>query len=140
MAYRPYQLTIDKIFHEGIWIAPEQKLTYFPANQPSIEFTYIDFGDRVNRLGAALEMLGVKGAEKPWEMGTRVSIIDWNSIRYQELLYAIPMYGAVVHTVNIRESPKIQVYMMTVTQPEVLFISTYFISLMDEIFKQVKNA
>lgn len=139
MAYRQYGLTIDKIFHEGLWIAPEQKLAYSPANQPSIEFTYMDFGDRVNRLGAALEKFGVKRAEKPWEMGTRVSIIDWNSIRYQELLLAIPMYGAVAHTVNTRESPKTQIYMMSVTEPEVLFISTYFVSLLDEIFKQVKT-
>lgn len=139
MPYKPYRLTIDHIFHDALRIAPDQKLIYAPANQPRAEFSYVDFGNRVNKLASALEKLGVKRAKEPWQMGSRVSIIDWNSIRYQELLYAIPMYGAVAHTVNIRESPYIQVYMMTVTKPEVLFISTCFLSLLDHIFKEVKT-
>ncbi|MBW2082784.1 MAG: AMP-binding protein [Deltaproteobacteria bacterium] len=139
MAYRHYSLTVEKIFHEGIWIAPEQKLTYSPADLPSLELTYRDCARRVNSVGRLLEKLGVRRGTKPWDMGTRVSIIDWNSIRYQELLFAVPMYGAVAHTVNIRESPKTQVYMMSVTEPEVLFINTSFISLLDEVFKEVKT-
>ncbi|MHA1593632.1 MAG: AMP-binding protein [Candidatus Baldrarchaeia archaeon] len=137
--YKEYQLTIDKILQYGLFIAPEQKLVYAPANLPRKEFTYMDFADRVNRLGAVLEELGVKRADGPWKMGTRVAIMDWNSIRYQELLYSVPMYGAVANTINIRLAPLEILYTLTVTKPEVLFIHTDFSQYVDKILEQIKS-
>ncbi len=137
--YKEYQLTIDKILNYGLFIAPEQKLIYAPAGLPKKEYTYVEYADRVSRLGYVLEELGVKRAEKPWEMGTRVAIMDWNSSRYQELLFAIPMYGAVVNTVNIRLAPKEQIYTLTVSKPEVLFIHTDFVPYLDKILGVVKT-
>lgn len=93
MVFRDFQLTVDKILLYAQQIAPEQALIYAPPNQPGREFKYIEFAERVNRLGNLLEFLDVKMASEKWGMGTRVAVMDWNSIRYQELMYAIPMYG-----------------------------------------------
>jgi fatty-acyl-CoA synthase len=94
---------------------------------------------RVNRLGVALEKFGVRRAEKPWEMGTRVAVMDWNTIRFQELMYAVPMYGAVLYTVNIRLAPEEIIYTMNVAEPEVLFVHMDFVPYLGTILENVKS-
>jgi fatty-acyl-CoA synthase len=62
-------------------------------------YTYGDFGKRVAQLAHALVELGVRP-------GDRVASFGWNSHRHLELYYAVPMLGAVLHTVNIRLFPE----------------------------------
>jgi fatty-acyl-CoA synthase len=38
--------------------------------------------------------------------GDTVAIMDWDSHRYLEYLFAVPMMGAVLHTANGRHSPQ----------------------------------
>src|SRR5581483_304457 len=61
-------------------------------------FTYAEFGARVAKLAHALDALGV-------QPGDRVASFAWNGHRHLELYYAVPMIGAVLHTVNIRLFP-----------------------------------
>ncbi|GAC1570890.1 MAG: 3-(methylthio)propionyl-CoA ligase [Candidatus Elarobacter sp.] len=58
-------------------------------------FTYTEFGRRVAQLANVLHGLGIKP-------GDRVASFAWNGHRHLELYYAVPMIGAVLHTVNIR--------------------------------------
>ena len=60
-----------------------------------VRFTYAEFGKRVARLANALRTLGIGP-------GDRVASFAWNGHRHLELYYAVPMIGAVLHTVNIR--------------------------------------
>jgi YD repeat-containing protein len=62
-------------------------------------YTYGDFGKRVAQLANALLELGVR-------RGDRVASFGWNTHRHLELYYAVPMLGAVLHTVNIRLFPE----------------------------------
>jgi len=137
--FKEYQLTIDKIFQYAQYIAPDQKLIHAPSNLPKREFTYSEFSNRVNKLGSALEYLDVKRGEKPWEMGTRVAVMDWNTVRFQELLYAVPMYGAVLYTVNIRLAPEEIIYTMNEAGPEVLFMHSDFIPYLNAILRYIKS-
>lgn len=60
------------------------------------ETTYGEVADRILRLARALtDELGV-------EPGDRVATFGFNSIRHFELYYAVPLVGAVLHTVNVR--------------------------------------
>jgi fatty-acyl-CoA synthase len=63
-----------------------------------VRFTYAEFGRRVAKLANALHTLGVRP-------GDRVASFAWNGHRHLELYYAVPMIGAVLHTVNIRLFP-----------------------------------
>ncbi len=63
-----------------------------------LRFTYAEFGKRVAKLANALRTLGVRP-------GDRVASFAWNGHRHLELYYAVPMIGAVLHTVNIRLFP-----------------------------------
>ena len=38
--------------------------------------------------------------------------MDWDSHRYLECMFAIPMIGAVIHTINVRLSPEQILYTM----------------------------
>ena len=73
---------------------PEQEIVY----RGELRFTYRQFRERVGRLAAALRYLGIGP-------GDTVAVMDWDSHRYLECFYAVPMIGAVLHTVNVRLSP-----------------------------------
>jgi fatty-acyl-CoA synthase len=60
------------------------------------DHTYAAVGDRVLRLARVLtEELGVRP-------GDRVATFGFNSARHLDLYYAVPLVGAVLHTVNVR--------------------------------------
>lgn len=61
--------------------------------------SYAEFHSRIARLGAALARLGMG-------QGATVAVMDWDSVRYLECFFAVPMLGATLHTVNIRLSPE----------------------------------
>jgi fatty-acyl-CoA synthase len=61
-------------------------------------YTYADLTRRVYRLANALQRLGVRP-------GDRVGTLAWNNYRHLELYYAVPMLGAVLHTLNMRLFP-----------------------------------
>ncbi len=130
-----YQLTVDKILNYAVQIAPEREMIYAPANFPPKSITYREFATRVDKLGSVLEKIGVE--TKNGGMGTKVAVMDWNTIRYQELMYAVPMYGATLFTVNIRLSPEEIIYTMKVANPEVLFIDLSFAQYLKPILENV---
>ncbi|MFD0849028.1 long-chain-fatty-acid--CoA ligase [Sphingosinicella xenopeptidilytica] len=71
--------------------AGDQQIVY----RDQAAFTYREFVDRVGRLASLLETLGT-------EQGMTVAVMDWDSHRYLEAYFAVPMMGAVLQTVNVR--------------------------------------
>lgn len=63
-----------------------------------LRYTYRDYADRVLRLASALVASGIRP-------GDRVGTLAWNHRRHLELYLAVPLAGAVLHTINIRLSP-----------------------------------
>src|SRR5712692_4396314 len=61
-------------------------------------YTYADLVRRVYRLANALQRLAVRP-------GDRVGTLAWNNYRHLELYYAVPLLGAVLHTLNMRLFP-----------------------------------
>ena len=127
-----YQLTIDKILKTGVTLFPNNEIVYWPPNGRRLHFTFKEFNERVNRLGWVLEELGVVSGN-PRKMGTRVAIFDWNTHRFLELLYAVPMYGAVLQPVNIRLAPEEIVYVMNKSKDEIAFVNADFLPLIKAV-------
>ncbi|MEM3146313.1 MAG: long-chain-fatty-acid--CoA ligase, partial [Archaeoglobaceae archaeon] len=117
-----YQLLIKHILESGVNYAPKQEIVYRDLRR----YTYTDLYERVCRLANALEELGVK-------KGTRVAVLDWDSHRYLECYFAIPMMGAVLHTVNVRLSPDDLLYTMQHAEDEVVLVYKDFVPLMESI-------
>src|SRR4051794_929190 len=90
---QPAQLLIKHLLDRPLAWAPERTISYAGLK----EMTYREFFARVQRLAQVLTSLGV-------QRGNRVGVMDLDSHRYLELFFAIPMIGAVLHTINVRLS------------------------------------
>ena len=116
------QLLIKNILQAPIQDAPDQEIVY----AGSIRFTYAQFRERVARLAAALLAQGVKP-------GDTVAVMDYDSHRYLECYFAIPMIGAILHTINIRLSPEQMVYTIGHAEDDVILVNTDFLPLLEQI-------
>jgi len=117
-----YPLLIKNLLLAPLANRPDQVITYKGA----LRFTYRQFHERVARLASALLGLGVK-------QGDVVAVMDWDSHRYLEAYFAIPMIGAVLHTVNIRLSPEQLLFTMDHAEDKVLLLNADFLPLIEAI-------
>ncbi len=117
-----YQLILKHILEHGVRWAPKQEIVYRDLKR----FTYRDLYERVHKLANALESLGVK-------RGTKVAVLDWDSHRYLECYFAIPMMGAVLHNVNVRLSPEDILYTMKHAEDEIVLVNKEFLPIIERI-------
>ncbi len=117
-----FQLNIYNLLERTITWSPNQEIVY----RDSFRYTYADFFNRVKRLASLYKKLGVK-------KGDVVGVMDWDSHRYLEHYYAVPMMGAVLHTVNIRLSPEQLLYTVNHAEDKVLVVHEDFIPLLKAI-------
>ena len=89
-----YPLLIKHLLHTPLVLAPDQEIVY----RDSSRYTYRTLHQRIGQLASGLAALGVRP-------GHTVAVMDWDSHRYLECFFAIPMMGAVLQTVNIILSP-----------------------------------
>jgi fatty-acyl-CoA synthase len=82
--------------------------------------------ERVHRLANALKDLGIK-------KGDKVAVLDWDSHRYLECYFAIPMMGAIMHTVNVRLSPEDLVYTMNHAEDDLVLVYSDFVPLIESV-------
>lgn len=117
-----YQLLIKNIFNAPIYFNPNQEIVYRDEKR----FTYADFKKRVHQLAHMLSALGVKA-------GDTVAVMDYDSHRYLECYFAVPMIGAILHTINIRLSPEQILYTIDHAEDDVLLVHHDFIPMLEQI-------
>ncbi len=133
--WRPgYDLTIDKIIKTALSKDPDREIVYrVTAPEDKIErYSFRALFDRVNALARALEALGVKPGDK-------VAALDWNTRWHYEAYFAIPMMGAVLHTINVRLSPYEIGYIMNHAEDRVAIVHRDFVKLMEVVAPEVKS-
>ncbi len=121
-----YPLLIKNLLLAPAAYHPGQEIVY----RGELRFSYAQFRERVRRLAAALIDLGVKP-------GDTVAVMDWDSHRYLECFYAVPMIGAVLHTINIRLTPEQMIYTISHAEDSVLMINTEFLPLLGHIKSRI---
>ena len=117
-----YPLLIKNLLLPPLSYYPDQKIIY----RDQQEFTYNQFGKRVAQLAHALGVLGVKP-------GDTVAVMDWDSNRYLECYFAVPMIGAILHTVNVRLSSEQLLYTINHAEDDVLLVNTEFVPMLEAI-------
>ena len=120
-----YPLTIRELLLTGVRRAPDQQIIYADRR-----LTYRELDQRVARLGSALAALGVRP-------GHTVAVMDWDSHRYLECFFAVPMMGAVLHTVNVRLSAEQVLYTINHAPDDVILVNAEFLPLLHEIWNRV---
>jgi len=117
-----YPLLIKQLFEAPLVDNPGQEIVY----KGSLRFTYRDFRERVRRLAGALVAQGVKP-------GNTVAILDWDSHRYLECFFAVPMIGAVLHTVNVRLTPEQILFTINHAEDDVILVHKDFLPILEAI-------
>src|ERR1700748_3932244 len=120
-AYK-YPLLIKQLWHTPLAQAPEQMIVYRGMKR----FTYRQLRERIGRLASSLARLGV-GA------GDTVGVLDWDSNRFLEAYFAVPMMGAVLQTVNVRLSPEQLAYTIDHGGSSVLLVNDDFVPALEGI-------
>lgn len=69
--------------------------------------------------------------------GDTVAVMDWDSHRYLECMFAIPMIGAVIHTINVRLSPEQILYTMNHAEDRFVLVNSEFVGLYQAIAGQL---
>ncbi|QGZ57484.1 fatty acid--CoA ligase [Paraburkholderia acidiphila] len=123
-----YPLLIKQLLHTPFAQAQEQEIVY----RGQLRMSYATLRERIARLANGLAQLGV-------EYGNTVAVMDWDSHRYLESYFAIPMMGAVLQTVNVRLSPAEIAYTINHAGAEVLFVHTDFIPVVESIKDQLET-
>ena len=123
-----YPLLIKQLLHTPLAIAPEQEITY----QGKIRYTYRTLKERIERLAGALANLGVAA-------GQTVAVMDWDSHRYLEAFFAVPMMGAVLQTVNVRLNAEQILYTLNHAGADVLLVNREFFPLLAPIAARLES-
>lgn len=122
MSAYSYPLIIKQLLITPLRQYPNQEIVY----RGQARFTYRQLGERIARLGSALSGLGVRP-------GQTVAVMDWDSHRYLECFFAIPMLGCVLQTVNIRLSPDQILFTLNHAKADVILCNTEFLPLLQAL-------
>ena len=126
-AYK-FPLIFKHLWHAPLLQAPDQEIVYRDLKR----FTYRDIRARVGRLASALVKIGVRP-------GDTVGVLDWDSNRFLEAFFAIPMMGAILQTVNVRLSPEQIVYTINHAGSTTLLMNDEFVGLLEGLKPQLPN-
>ena len=121
-----YPLLIKQLWHTPLQHAPDQEIVYRDTRR----LTYRLLRERIGRLASSLARFGTVA-------GDTVGILDWDSNRFLEAYFAVPMMGAVLQTVNVRLSPDQIAYTINHGGASVLLVNDDFVPVLEGIIEQL---
>jgi fatty-acyl-CoA synthase len=122
-----YPLLIKQLLINSLSLYGDQEITY----RGELRYSFREFRQRIGRLASALGTLGVSH-------GSTVAVMDWDSHRYLESYFAIPMMGATLFTVNVRLSPQQILYTLNDSQAEVVLVHADFVETLTQIWDELR--
>jgi len=123
-----YPLIIKKLLKTPLIYAPDQQIAY----RDRLRMSYTDLNTRIHRLANGLTRLGIRS-------GDTVAVFDYDSHRYLECFFAIPMMGAVLQTVNWRLSPDQIAYTLNHAEAKLVLINSDFLPLLEAVRPHLKT-
>jgi fatty-acyl-CoA synthase len=117
-----YPLIIKKLLNTPLIYSPDQEIVYSDRHR----YTYTDLNKRIARLANGLAGLGIG-------RGDTVAVFDYDSHRFLECFFAIPMMGAVLQTVNWRLSAEQVLYTINHTETKLIIIHSDFLPILESI-------
>ncbi len=116
-----YPLLIKHLLHTPLACHPQQEIV-----SGKNRFSYRDLRQRIGQLASGLATLGVSKR-------STVAVMDWDNHRYLECFFAVPMMGAVLHTINVRLSPEQILYTINHAEDDVILVHSDFIPIIEQI-------
>ena len=122
-----YPLTIGALLKQTEYRRSTGEVVY-----GNTRYTWSQLLGRVKALAAGLDGLGVK-------KGSKVAVVDLDTNRYLEAYFAVPMMGAVLHTVNIRLPPDQIAYTIAHAEDDVVLIADQFLPMAAKMAPQLRS-
>ncbi len=122
-----YPLLVRHLLHTPLATAAAREIVHRDRR-----YDYHTLSERTARLASALAGLGVRP-------GDTVAVMDWDSHRYLECFFAVPMLGAVLHTINVRLAPEQILYTINHAEDDVLLVHADFLPLLAEIAPRIER-
>jgi len=119
-------LTLDVILERAErWMGASEVVSRKP-DKSLHRTTYGAIAQRARRLARALVGAGVKP-------GDRVATLMWNHAEHLEAYFAIPLAGAVLHTLNLRLHPDEIAFIANDAGDRILFVDDVLAPLLDKV-------
>ena len=115
-----FPLLIKQLLITPLAVAPDQEIVY----ADKLRYTYLDLHRRIHLFGSALQKIGI-------DAGSTVAVLDWDSHRYLECFFAVPMLGAILQTVNFRLSPDQIIYTLNHAGADAILVNLDFLRAAD---------
>jgi fatty-acyl-CoA synthase len=125
-----YQLTLPAMLRRTDTHFGQKRIVSRLPDRTIVRHSYADVLGRARRLGQALRDLGVRP-------GDRVATLAWNHYQHLEVYYAVPMIGAVLHTLNLRLHPDDLVHIVNDAADQVLLVDAGLLPLAAQMASRV---
>ena len=119
-----YPLLIKQLLISPLSSNPEQEI----VDNENQRYDYKRLNTNIHTLANALREIGIK-------KGDTIGVMAWDTIRYLEFFFAIPMMGAILHTINIRLSEQQILYTINHADDDVLIVHHDFIKVINRVKK-----
>ena len=120
-------LLIKRILECGLARDPSQEIVY----GDTVRHDYAELNHRIGRLASGLGSLGARH-------GDTVAVMDWDTHRYLECFFAIPMAGLVLHTINIRLSAEQLAYTINHAHDDFILVNAEFLPMLEAIWDRIE--
>ncbi len=121
-----FQLSLTALFERAERLTPDAPVVSRLSDGSIRRMTFGECAGRARRLGRGLLDLGI-------EDGDRVATLLWNQTEHLELYVAVPLVGAVIHTLNPRLHPDDLSYITADAEDRVLVVDESLLDLVDSI-------
>ena len=122
-----FPLLIKSILAYSTMIEPENEIVY----RDKVRYNYFELNRRVRKQANVFKKLGLNG-------GQTIAVLDYDSHRYLECFFGIPMTGNVLHTINWRLSPVQILYTINHAEDVVIICHADFLPLLESLSKDMK--
>lgn len=117
-----YPLLLKRVLDYSLMLEPEREIFY----RDKFKMNYFELNKRVRRLANVFKSMGIHGGET-------IAVLDFDSHRYLESFFAIPMTGNVIHTINWRLSPEQILYTINHAQDVIIITHAEFVPLLNAL-------
>ncbi len=118
-------LLMSRLMDRGARLSPDEEIVTATGGAPQRQ-TYAQTRARACQLANALRRHGIA-------VGDRVATFMWNGHRHLEAYQAVPSMGAVLHTLNIRLSPRELEYIVNHAHDRVILVDADLLPLLEAL-------
>lgn len=126
-----FPMSVPMIFRHGLRHHVDAQICHFDGENV-LPQNYGEVGESALKLASLLKSAGVKP-------GDRVATFCWNHPQHLAAYFAVPMIGAILHTLNIRLFPEQLLYIMNDAEDSVLIVDETLLPQIGEILPEVES-